>query len=310
MSSDRFAHLTEDQIQRLAAMPARWNEEVDANLAAVREIYEPLVRCSEGAASLTRELPYGDHPRQVLDVFTPHANGKAPVIVYVHGGAFVHGQKSKDGVFYDNVLHWFARQGFVGINVEYRLAPEAKFPDGGRDIGDAVQWIAENIEDYGGDPDRIVLFGHSAGGTHVETYLLSEEAGRPVPEGVRAAIVVSARLRADLRPDNPMRQNVEDYFGPDPAFCAAHSPVSLADRCRWPTMIAFAGCENRHLDVYSLEFAHALASRTGRVPRVLQLPEHNHFSIVAHFNSGEEELGRAMLDFLKTEADIEPGRGD
>ena len=79
-----------------------------------------------------RRLAYGAHARQVLDVFSPAGARAAPVMMFVHGGAFVRGDKRVTGELYENVLHWFARQGFVGVNIEYRLAPEAAYPGGAR----------------------------------------------------------------------------------------------------------------------------------------------------------------------------------
>lgn len=54
------------------------------------------------------------------------------MLAFVHGGAFTRGSKSVDGEIYDNVLYWFARQGFIGVNIEYRQAPVARFPRGFR----------------------------------------------------------------------------------------------------------------------------------------------------------------------------------
>ena len=61
-------------------------------------------------------------------------------MVFVHGGAFVRGDKSQPGGTYDNFLYWFARQGMVGVNVEYRLGDKAPYPGGGEDVRDAVAW--------------------------------------------------------------------------------------------------------------------------------------------------------------------------
>ncbi|MGX1307182.1 acetyl esterase [Amorphus suaedae] len=300
-----FENLTDEDRATLHDIRSGWNSGVDARRAKVMRIYAPLAAARpKDGMRIHRDLSYGDDDRQILDVFAPEGVRGAPVLVYVHGGAFVLGNKSADGVIYDNVLAWFARQGFVGVNVEYRLAPAAGFPGGAFDTGLAVRWIAENIAEYGGDPDRIVVMGHSAGGTHVASYLLDPDVGIDVAAGVKAAVLVSARLKADMDPENPMRENVAAYFGDDPEFLAAHSPTTLARNARWPMLVAFGGCENRYLDLYGLEFASRVGAATGVAPRVVQLPEHNHFSIVAHFDTGEEVLGREILRFLEWEAGI------
>ena len=142
----------------------------------------------------------------------PRGSGQRRVLVFVHGGAFTRGSKS-NRYFYDNVAYWFAHQGFIVVNVEYRLAPAAQFPAGAEDVGRAVGWVVENIAGYGGDPGDVVLMGHSAGGCHVASYLLDRVAWNEPHAGVSAAILVSARLRLECLPDNPNAANVAAYCG-------------------------------------------------------------------------------------------------
>jgi len=252
---------------------------------------------NEGVA-VTRDLAYGAHPRQVLDVFRPAGARGAPVIAFVHGGAFVRGDKRVRPQIYDNVLHYFARRGLVGVNVEYRLAPDAAFPEGARDVAQAVAWIEREIGAYGGDPRRIFLFGHSAGGTHVATYAFDRTAIPGRSAGVAGAILASARVRADTLPDNPNAEAVRAYFGADASLYDARSPVSHANDAELPVLIAIAEYENPYLDVYGAELLHALSRARKRAPRFVRLTRHNHISLVAHFNTGEEILGREILDFI------------
>ena len=157
-----------------------WGSDLRKHSALVKDAYRPLLaQAPKGGVELTRNLAYGAHRRQVLDVFRPVGPGEAsgfanpaadagrgrPVAVFVHGGAFVRGDKCTDDEMYDNVLYWFARQGFLGINLEYRLAPEAPFPGGVDDVAAAAAWLHGNVGRFGGDPDRLFLIGHSAGGT-------------------------------------------------------------------------------------------------------------------------------------------------
>lgn len=142
-------HLSPEDWARLSAVNARWNDDIVGSRAVVLEVYSPLVRHPENATiTLTRDVAYGADPRQCLDIFAPAGAKKAPVLVFIHGGAFTRGSKSVNGDIYDNVLYWFARQGFIGVNVEYRLAPAARFPAGAQDTALAVDWIAANIARY------------------------------------------------------------------------------------------------------------------------------------------------------------------
>ena len=283
----------------MAELGPRWPSDLPGHSRQVKEAYAPLLAAApRGGIEVARDVPYGPHARHRLDLFRPRGAGHAPVVAFVHGGAFVRGDKRTSTEIYDNLLYWFARQGFVGANLEYRLAPEAPYPGGVLDVAAAMDWLHRHVAKHGGDPARMFLVGHSAGGTHVAGYAL-DPALRQGACHARAIALVSARLEADQSPHNPNAPGVRAYFGDDTALYAARSPMRLADRpAGIPVFIAMAEFENPLLDVYALAFAHRLAAAQGQAPRVVQMRGHNHMSIMAHFNSGEEALGREILDFF------------
>ena len=167
----------EDLRRMLAEIGPRWAQEHRRHVEMTLDAYSKLLAgVSNPGVQVTRNLAYGEHPRQVLDVFRPESATRAPVLMFVHGGAFVRGEKCVRPEIYDNVLYYFARQGLVGVNVEYRLAPEATYPEGARDVAQAIAWIERQIGAYGGDPNRIYPFGSSAGGTHVASYAFDRTA--------------------------------------------------------------------------------------------------------------------------------------
>ncbi len=281
----------------LARIGSVWSTDIRRYSQEVKDLYDPLLaRGPKEGVKVRRDLSYGPHPRQVADVFEPGV-ADAPIVVFVHGGAFVRGSKRTTDEIHDNVLYWFARQGFVGVNLEYRLAPESRYPGGALDVAAALDWVSANATRFGGDASRILLVGHSAGGTHVAGYVFDPRVGR-FGQGVRATVLISARLRADVLPGNPNRDGVAAYFGSDPVEIERASPIHYADRSKVPTMVVTAQFENPLLDVYGADFAARLqAARHPLAPhRIAQ--GHNHMSVVAHFNSGEEWLGREILDFF------------
>lgn len=274
-----------------------WAEDIRAASERTKALYLPYLAASpRGDIEERRDIPYGTHPRQVLDVFRPSGASRAPVIAFVHGGAFVRGAKEVNAEMYANVLRWFARHGFIGINIEYRLAPDAPYPGGAMDVALACQWIERRAAEYGGDPARLCLVGHSAGGTHVASYACDPalDAYECLP---RSLVLISARLRADVRPENPNAEGVRAYFGGDTELLAQRSPIVHADRLTLPVFVVHAEYENPLLDHYALEFAHAVARVQGRVPWYAMLADHNHMSIVAHFNTEEQWLGEQILGF-------------
>jgi acetyl esterase/lipase len=112
------------------------------------------------------DLPYGEFPRQRLDVYAPPHASNRPVVVFWYGGAFVEGSKS-DYRFVGTTL---AQRGVVAVVADYRLFPDVTFPGFDEDGARAVAWVQKHIHEYGGDPRRIILMGHSAG-AHVATFL-------------------------------------------------------------------------------------------------------------------------------------------
>src|ERR1700733_6564009 len=135
------------------------------------------------APKIDRDLVYGDHERHRLDVHTAgtELSGEgagAPVLLFVHGGGFTGGDKHVPGSpMYDHVGAWAVRNGWVGVTITYRLAPEHTWPSGAQDVAAAVQWVRDNIASYGGDPSRIVVAGPSAGCVHVASYLAGQASG-------------------------------------------------------------------------------------------------------------------------------------
>jgi hypothetical protein len=116
--------------------------------------------------------------------------------------------------------------------------------------------------------------------------------------GLAGLVLISARVRADVRPDNPNAAAVMAYFGEDESLYEARSPVTHAANLDVPVFIAIAEHENPLLDVYGAELLHRVSIARGRAPRFMRLPEHNHISIMAHFNTEEELLGREILEFF------------
>ena len=307
-----LGNLSAELRQRFAQIGAVWGRDINAHRDLVVNAYTPLVATAANdvadGCEVQREVSYGPHERQRLDVFVHTATreaGSADVVVFVHGGAFLRGSKSFNGLIYDNVSRWFARQGCVAVNVEYRLAPQAPYPAGAEDVAAALDWVRTHAVELGGSPQRIFLVGHSAGGAHVATYLADPALAARRSTPVAGAVLISARVVANVLPDNPNAAGVRAYFGDDAALYAERSPLTHAEHIDVPLMVVVAEHENPYLDAYGAAFFERVAQarqRTGRparAPRFVQMLRHNHTSVVAHFDSGETLLGDAMRDFFR-----------
>jgi len=139
---------------------------------------------------VVRDVPYRSTglPEHRLDVWRPRErNGKLPVVIYVHGGRFA--RLSKD-------THWlfaliFARRGYVTFNISYRLAPKHRYPAAHQDVFAAYRWVLENADRYGGDAQRVVLAGESAGANLITALAVASSYRRP-EEWARAVFDLEA----------------------------------------------------------------------------------------------------------------------
>jgi arylformamidase len=110
---------------------------------------------------VTRDIPYvaPAHERQVLDVYAPKHAKNLPVVFWIHGGGWQAGDKSDMQV----KPQAFMGKGFVFVSTNYRLLPSVDMATIVRDVAKAVRWVHDHIADYGGDPKRLLVMGHSAG---------------------------------------------------------------------------------------------------------------------------------------------------
>jgi acetyl esterase/lipase len=122
----------------------------------------PFLMTRRRGVTRVRDIAYGDDPRMRLDVYKPALPGALrPGIMEVHGGAWMIGSKREQGI---PLLNHLAANGWVGINVDYRLSPRAKFPDHLLDLKRAIKWYREHAEEHGADPGFLCVTGGSAGG--------------------------------------------------------------------------------------------------------------------------------------------------
>jgi predicted esterase len=259
------------------------------------------------APRVDRDLSYGDHPRHLLDVHTadPAASATAPVFLFVHGGGFVGGDKHTPGTpRYDTVGAWAVRHGWVGVNMTYRLAPEHTWPAGAQDVAAAVAWIRANITGYGGDPDKIVVAGNSAGAVHVASYVTGQgaDAGqRASLDGVRGAALLSGLY--EIRPPEPGEPE-HAYYGPHPDPGVSTLP-GLLD-CPVPLLFSVAEHDPDRFQEAAAHVVAAWFARHGTTPHLVWAEGHNHMSTVASLGIDESSLDGPLARFVTRVTSDEP----
>ena len=277
-----------------------WGRDILGHVAISQAAYTPLLAAAprEGV-EIRRDVAYGPDPKQVLDIHARPGLSRAPIVVFFHGGAYVRGDKRVNDEIYGNVATWFARQGMVGINATYRLAPQSPWPGGAQDVGAVVAWLKQNAAAIGGDADRILLIGHSAGATHVANYVFDRSIHPAAGPGVTGVVLMSGRYRLEYVPADPNARNMQAYFGADPAQYPARFAITHVGGSRLPVFIVVAEYDNPGLDVSGAELMSAICARDGACPRFTRLERHNHLSMVHHFNTADEQLGREILVFMQ-----------
>jgi acetyl esterase/lipase len=180
-----------------------------------------------------RDLPYrgGASVRdglQMLDCYAPADASQAPVLVYIHGGGWAIGDKSR----LKEKVNWWCGQGGILVSINYRLSPAVRHPAHIEDVAAALDWVNLHIADYGGDPRRILLMGHSAG-AHLAALVGSDPrwlgaTGR-TPEGLAGVILLDgAGYDIPTHMAEVGQRMLEIYrlpFTDDPAIQADASPI-------------------------------------------------------------------------------------
>jgi len=251
---------------------------VDA--ANTAKLYAPLFEQQKEpyhGVTVTRDLAYGPDPLNRIDVFTsgPSAQPGKTVVMFAHGGGFERGDKRQAGSpFLDNLMLWATQQGMVGINFNYRLAPKNVWPAAHEDMAAAVRWVQANVTQYGGDPDRIVLWGQSAGASLIAGYLAHPQFQGAPGHGVKAAVLNSGFYQND--------RGASAYFGSDPKELdeRSHTEVDLPDAITQAEEVKQALCD------------------AGRCPTYVVFKGHSHISQSYSVGTADTSVSGPILRFI------------
>jgi len=276
---------------RIAAAGARWSGEV---MQLTRSAFTALVAAAPWSGrAFVADIEYGPHPRQRLDVYAPDtpASGGAPIAIFLHGGGFIAGDKNSDGIFYCNVGRYLAAHGMLGVTANYRLATTDGWPSGREDVAAIIDYVGRHAPQYGGDPDRIILIGQSAGACHVASYLFGPETVAP---SICGAIMMSGFYEAAA----PLEGGLLAYFGPDESRYRARSPITHVASGHPSIMLSVAEHDPVAIATHTLALARALAIADGHAPELHWFRGHNHVSTVHAIGLGTDAVGVAWRDFI------------
>jgi acetyl esterase/lipase len=254
-----------------------------ASLAA----FLPTDTFASSRAQSPQTLDYG--PAK-LDIYGPEGASGLPVVFFVHGGTWQFGKRSQVGAKPAFLL----ANGFCFVSIDYRMLPEADVATQAADVEKAYAYVRANIARYGGDPNRIVGMGHSAG-----CHLIALTGMRGRLPGVVGLILDDTRAYdlSALEKSGGMVRAYARVFS-DPSQWAALSPASYVDgRKHPPTFIAYSRADGR--DEQSRAFAERLRA-TGTQVTLFDGSAYTHMSINHDFGEDGDALTAAALAFLKS----------
>ncbi len=242
-----------------------------------------------------RDLAYGPHERHRLDLFhAPDGTRDKPVLVYVHGGGFVQGDKRAPGLpFYDNFGAWAALTGAVGVTVTYRLAPQHPWPAGAEDLAAALDLLQAQVAARGGDPQSIFLVGQSAGAAHVASYLATPALHRG--SAVAGAVLLSGLYDLATFERGPLETA---YYGADPADFGAKSSLSGLLETPVPCMFSVAEYDPPKFQQQAQLLVERWFTKRGGWPHLLYLPDHNHLSPALAVGRPNDLLSQEIKAFV------------
>lgn len=257
-----------------------------------------LVSTAENEVEVRRDIPYwkGDekHPtKNKLDLYLPANSRGFPVLFFVHGGAWMHGDKNFLGV-YSSLGKAFASKGVGVVVTNYRLSPAVRHPKHSLDVGRALAWTQNNIASMGGDPAAITLCGHSAGGHLVSLIACSGEIQKQCgvdPGKIRAVAPISGVYEIP-RGFLPM------VFGSSPRDAA--SPFRLAKPGLPPFLVIFGENDLKYCGREpSQNFCRCLSEK-GNKAMDLELAGADHmFALLQSFQQ-EKPAMKAILHLART----------
>jgi arylformamidase len=268
-----------------AALDAEYN-----NRAKVTDAMDWIGRYGSASARARAELPmrfdvpFGPDHAERLDVFPAARPGAAPVQVFVHGG-YWHRLDKADFSF---VARGLRPAGAVTVVVNYGLIPAIAMDTLVGQCRAAVAWVHAHARDFGGDPARLFVSGHSAGG-HLTAMLLATDwaaLGRPA-DTIKGGVAISGLY--DLEPIRLCYLN--DVLGLTPEVARRNSPATLPAPRQGALLLALGGDEGPE---YHRQTDALAAAWSVKSDDVLDMAGHNHFSIVSELENPFSPLARAI----------------
>jgi acetyl esterase/lipase len=232
-----------------------------------------------------------------LDLYIPAGVTNAPVIFSIHGGALSGGDRTEDTF----VGQRFASAGYLTVVISYRLTPEVSHPGHIQDVATAFAWVKRNIRQHGGDPNRVLVIGHSAGaylGMLLATDARYLAAHKLSPNDIKGLVPVSGFFWVDkpgVAPDRP-----KDVWGTDAKVWIDASPARHLRAGLPPVLLIDTDGDEDWRQQQNIDMAAALRSAGNKDVSIRQVKGRTHMSVWTDMLEAEsEETSSLILQFAK-----------
>jgi acetyl esterase/lipase len=223
---------------------------------------------------IIRDQAFGPEPWQRLDIYTrADAGGSRPVIVFFYGGRWTEGAKE----LYPFVGAAFAKRGFLTVIPDYRKYPSVRFPAFVEDGAKALAWVHDHIADYGGDPKRIFVSGHSAG-AHIGALLAANPAYLEREGKIRSEVIRGFAGLAGPYSFTPDEPDLQDIFGPPDRY-PSMQVTTFIDGSQ-PPMLLLYGDADTAVKRYNLDRLALRIKEKGGSVRTIVYPGVDHLWIL------------------------------
>lgn len=264
--------------------------QVLADIKADQERRADAVRANISRAEI--DIAYGAHERERLDLFLPGAAGKPPLFAFIHGGYWQWNDKTHFAFLTEQLVP----AGAAFANIEYALCPGVTLAELTAQIRRAVIYLWRHAGDYGYDPDRIVVSGHSAGG-HLTAMMMATD-WRTVEHTLPRQIIAGGLPISGIYDLEPIRLTpLNDAVRLDKAGARALSPMFMPPQPDAPMAIAVGGAESAEFHRQAAELASGWA-RLGIATEVLTAPGRDHFTILNALTEPDHEIFAAARRLL------------
>jgi arylformamidase len=231
-------------------------------------------------------VPYGNSPREVMDIYPADRPG-GPVLVYIHGGYWRSGSKDDNC----NFAPTFVQRGATVVLVEYDLCPKVTVTDIVRQTRAAIAWVYRNIMRYSGNPSRLYVSGHSAGGHLTAMALAYDWDKEGLPKNlIKGAVATSGVYDLDM----VMQISVNEQVRMTPEIAGANSPFLHPPLPNCPVIVAVGGDEPKGWQQMSEDYFN-LCKEGGLDCQYLVVPGANHYTMSEHLTNAGSPLTQAML---------------